>query len=1053
MATAAGHTEFFVTGGTVPLSAESYVARSADKQLLDSLLAGKFCYVLNSRQMGKSSLCVRTIAKLRESGVRTALVDLTKIGGRNVTPDQWYAGLMSDIGRELNLRAQVLSAWKEYLHLSPMQRFFEVLREVVLQGAGSLAIFIDEIDTTRSLAFSTDEFFAAIRECYNRRAQDPEYNRLCFCLLGVAVPSDLIQDAKTTPFNIGERIYLRDFTLEETAALSEGLGDRRSLVGRVHYWTNGHPFLTQSLCHAIENDAAIRSERDVDALIDREFFQPRARKTHINLADVGNRVLNSFSEGEDVDKYRADILSAYRKALKGREALSDDESNQISAALKLSGLMRSDGNQLKVRNPIYARVFGEDWVRENMPGQEFRRQRRAFGLGVLRAACISAAVIVVVGYLAINNAKLARQASSLARTERAERDQANYRAYVADVNAMQMASDTPDPLRLQNLLIETSNSPHKNFEWRYWYAQLNNSDYSAPFPLGPADVAIAADQKSVAIEDFHRRKVEFFTLPDLRIVRSASMPKKDEFVWQFGGRWVSAAFDGTWTMDDLASGRPIATIAVADGKLNWLSGRSSSLAVAAPYLKNGEIGWRHVMVWSIKDSKIIKNLDFDTVIGSNVGLSDDGKIISLIMRPEDSKQHDRLCAVEASSGKTLDSMDWPKKNDAMVAGLSADGRRLFASGESGFVAVRDVASHKTVFRATLASNELATLSLSRDGRRLLTFVDSKSMVWNLDTGKVIDQRSNLINPRLTPDGRFLLDTGAGTRVYRIGKMETESIHMPDMAPLRTDSQGRWVMASVNGMTFLDPISLSVKKLIPCSTVKGLLGVGAGGRYVFASLKTGHSILMDSETGNKVVTLPMSSYFGPAASNDARVLSLMDRDFHTLRVLDGQGKELWHTRLNAAAFVSAVSPDGKFVAAGMYDGNVDLFDALSGELLREMTDSAMCIRSIEFSRDSSHLATGGDDSTALIYDLKRQSVPVECRANFQSIYSVSFSPDGTRLLTSGDEGPAMLWDADSGEQLLRLGSVGAMIRSAEFSEDGKQICTSNDRDEIHVYRAP
>src|SRR5580658_6426197 len=113
MAATVGHTEFFVTGGTVPLTAESYVVRAADKQLLEALEAGKFCYVLNSRQMGKSSLCVRTMAKLREHGVRTALVDLTKIGGRNVTPEQWYAGLISDIGRELSLRTQVLAFWKE----------------------------------------------------------------------------------------------------------------------------------------------------------------------------------------------------------------------------------------------------------------------------------------------------------------------------------------------------------------------------------------------------------------------------------------------------------------------------------------------------------------------------------------------------------------------------------------------------------------------------------------------------------------------------------------------------------------------------------------------------------------------------------------------------------------------------------------------------------------------------------------------------------------------------------------------------------------------------
>ena len=64
------------------------------------------------------------------------------------------------------------------------------------QRPGRVVIFVDEIDAVRSLRFSADEFFAGIRECYNRRSEDPEFQRLTFCLLGVATPSDLIQDAR-----------------------------------------------------------------------------------------------------------------------------------------------------------------------------------------------------------------------------------------------------------------------------------------------------------------------------------------------------------------------------------------------------------------------------------------------------------------------------------------------------------------------------------------------------------------------------------------------------------------------------------------------------------------------------------------------------------------------------------------------------------------------------------------------------------------------------------------------------------------------------------------
>jgi tetratricopeptide (TPR) repeat protein len=354
---------FFQVGGALDPNAPSYVTRQADEELMQTALSGEYCSVLTARQLGKSSLMVRTVNRLKSRAIRTVVIDLTAIGIEEVSDSEWYFGLISQLRRQLDLTLDEVAWWKEQSQLGPLQRFSEFVRHVVLKEVQeSIVVFIDEIDSTLNLPFS-DDFFAAIRAFHNARASDLAYKRLTFVLLGVARPGDLIKDRSRTPYNIGLSIDLNDFTMEEAQELLPGLKAVSSeqadaILERVLYWTGGHPYLTQRVCAAIVAEDNEWTDAQIDALVKRLFLTQEARKD-TNLQFIRDRVR--------VGRERARILRIYRRVLAGKR-VADEERSAVKSQLKLTGLVKAtSGGDLVVRNRVYETVFNRRWIKENIP--------------------------------------------------------------------------------------------------------------------------------------------------------------------------------------------------------------------------------------------------------------------------------------------------------------------------------------------------------------------------------------------------------------------------------------------------------------------------------------------------------------------------------------------------------------------------------------------------------------------------------------------------------------------------------------------------------------
>jgi CHASE2 domain-containing sensor protein len=365
------HQQFeYQVGGSLHSDAPSYVTREADSIFYQALKAGEFCYVLNSRQMGKSSLRVRASQRLEAEGTVCIFIDLTGMGTQEVNPEKWYAGIVQSIVSACQLQSTIKWRpwWRERLDLfTPVQRLGLFIQEVLLvEIPQNIVIFVDEIDRVLSQKFSLDDFFGLIRFFYEQRESSPEYKRLTFALLGVATPNALIQDKNTTPFNIGRAIALKGFQSHEIAPLTEGLKgiikNPELIMQEILDWSGGQPFLTQKLCKLVltypesfsENDAPKALENLIRSRII-ENWEARDEPEH--LRTIRDRIFRNESKV-------ARLLGIYQNVLKKSRIPSDGSAEHME--LRLSGLVVEKQGKLQVYNRLYAQIFDQAWVERKL---------------------------------------------------------------------------------------------------------------------------------------------------------------------------------------------------------------------------------------------------------------------------------------------------------------------------------------------------------------------------------------------------------------------------------------------------------------------------------------------------------------------------------------------------------------------------------------------------------------------------------------------------------------------------------------------------------------
>jgi tRNA A-37 threonylcarbamoyl transferase component Bud32 len=238
-------------------------------QVIPGILKGDYWAVFGPRQIGKTTFLHQVAHEIGNAAACCMYFDLEI---PPATEENFYQWLMDKFLEQIPCQPihDLAGKWKHYI---PELRFFNFLEKFKPNDDNKrIVLFFDEIERIPSIK----NFLHTWRRLFHERVGNAALKKYVVVISGSA---DLISltVGPTSPFNIARRIYLRDFTREESLKLIDGpfkqlnIEIEQQAKQELVTQAGGHPQLLQHACHllvntAMEEERALTA-RDVEAAL------------------------------------------------------------------------------------------------------------------------------------------------------------------------------------------------------------------------------------------------------------------------------------------------------------------------------------------------------------------------------------------------------------------------------------------------------------------------------------------------------------------------------------------------------------------------------------------------------------------------------------------------------------------------------------------------------------------------------------------------------------------------------------------------------------------
>jgi WD40 repeat protein/serine/threonine protein kinase len=444
-------------------------------------------------------------------------------------------------------------------------------------------------------------------------------------------------------------------------------------------------------------------------------------------------------------------------------------------------------------------------------------------------------------------------------------------------------------------------------------------------------------------------------------------------------------------------------------------------------------------------------------LGSGFTLGEKEDILSLAFSPDGKylacgTLGTKIHILEAPSLKPVKVLTGHSAGINFLA-FDRSGSKLVSGGGDSHIRVWSFPDCKLAAELTGYENALA---LSPDGLRLATGASDHAIrLWNLarlelPPAFLHGHRGAVTSVLFSRDGKELY-TGSNDGTVKVwdafSQVSSNVLHHADWADdvcfspdgtliAVTDFNARTaVLWDVTNRGCIGPVG---KHSGPCRGVK----FSPDGKLIATSGNDGTVQISDVLTRNKLRDLPImagdaiaSLTFHPCKA----ILATAREDLRFWDLRDGTQLNLLPDAPTSGVGSVIFSPDGKWLVLGMQKGQVFVWDFVTGRQLRSFHEHSSRVNALCFSHDARFLASGGNDSLVVLYDV-RKAVVKPLKGHFSRVFGLAFAPDDKTLVSTSWDGSIRFWSMANYQVALKLGHDGGGVNSVAFSPDGNFMAT-------------